>query len=668
MAPQDLSTVLLLWLLIALSLIPISVAAELITQSTNATLPNGISNHGDPNLLCTSTKWSDVAFFFIGNYAAHAGTVVSLPGESTMDFVVTVLLALVFPSSGALRGFRFIGNRTMTRDPLQIALKAGALCMVVRAPNWSPKSGDCLHTLSFVSEDMISTYTPTLHKKKALDRQNIHIVGLLTQYIGISKAEPLLSRRKVDKLLKERRNPVEELNSLKQCTNPRQPVQLSVETPPWLRGSFLLVGRKIHGNLQLPQGYTLVEVPRDASVESYIRSIGNVGDSILNRFETEVIAASYSAPKALVAVAQAVYASVTLYRSRGDQITRYGYAAFGLTVVPYIAMSLMNLLSTLVTPEYAALYMIGSGIMDEAKTRGGVFESVVGRLVDEEVTIDQTFLFSGSFKERDEDHNCEDEVGDNHRESRKMFELSLASEQVHNPASVEKPASEEPAGAKEPEQKTGAVAETSWSAPVTSMTQQRGSTIWAFTRTTQSQLDPMVTASSRLPRDEPCIVVPACYNFKRKITKYSRLDCHYPHTVTPGPLQVIFDMIVRRRNPDSWAATFTLSAIWIAIIGGMSHFKPGSSTLAQRAWIMTWMVYGIFVGGMWRPKVSVLTELWRQTLMARRERIRLGFRFYGNFFGVHIALLYVCLYSTPAVGGFVVVAKMIWEYGNCQRI
>ncbi|KIW94732.1 uncharacterized protein Z519_04709 [Cladophialophora bantiana CBS 173.52] len=649
MAPQDLSTVLSSWLLIALSLIPISIAAEPTAQSTNATLPNGISNHGDPNLLCTSTKWSDVAFFFIGNYAAHAGTVVSLPGESTMDFVVTVLLALVFPSSGALRGFRFIRNSTMTRDPLHVALKAGALCMVVRAPNWSPKSGDCLHTLSFVSKDMIR----------------------------MAKAEPLLSRRKVDKLLKERRNPAEELNSLlngelchrrKQCTNPRQPARLSVETPPWLRGSLLLVGRRIHGNLKLPQGYTLVGVPKDASVESCIRNIDNVGDSILNRFETEVIAASYSTPKALVAIAQAVYASVTLYRSRGDQITRYGYAAFGLTVVPYIAMSLLNLLSTLVTPEYAALYMIGSGIMDEAKTRGGVFESVVGRLVDEEVTVDQTFLFSGSFKERDEDHNCEDEVGDNHRQSRKMFEFDLTSEQVNNPASVEKPGSEDSAGTKEPEQKTSAVVETSWSVPVTSMTRQRSSTIWAFISTTQSRLDPMVTASSRPPRDEPCIVVPACYNFKRKITKYSRLDCHYPRTATPGPLQVIFDIVIRGRNLDSWAATFILSAIWIAIIGGMSHFKPGSSTLAQRAWIMTWMVYGIFVGGMWRPKVSVLTELWRQTRMARRERIPLGFRFYGNFFGVHMALLNVCLYSTPAVGGFVVVAKMIWEYGNCQRI
>jgi hypothetical protein len=147
-------------LVITLSLVNSSIAAALTARSTNTTLPNGYSNHGDPNLLCTPTQWTDVAFFFLGNYAAHAGTVVSRPGEPTPDFVAAMVFALLFPCSGALRGFYSICDGSLTRDPLQTARKARALCMVIRTLNWSPKSGDLLHTLSFVSDDMISIYPP----------------------------------------------------------------------------------------------------------------------------------------------------------------------------------------------------------------------------------------------------------------------------------------------------------------------------------------------------------------------------------------------------------------------------------------------------------------------------------------------------------------------------
>jgi len=72
---------------------------------------------------------------------------------------------------------------------------------------------------------------------------------------------------------------------------------------------------------------------------------------------------------------------MTLYQSRGNQINIYGYAAFGLTVVPYAIISLVNLFSALVTPEYPALFMVGSDIMDEAIRHGATFYGVVGRLV-----------------------------------------------------------------------------------------------------------------------------------------------------------------------------------------------------------------------------------------------------------------------------------------------
>ncbi|MCJ1431033.1 hypothetical protein MMC27_000383 [Xylographa pallens] len=93
------------------------------------------------------------------------------------------------------------------------------------------------------------------------------------------------------------------------------------------------------------------------------------------------LSSSYSFSQAAVAMFQVVFASVTLYRTRGDQIQRYGFAAFGLTVAPYLTMSIINLVSAFVTPNYPALYMIRSETMDEAIAHGGKFEGVVGALI-----------------------------------------------------------------------------------------------------------------------------------------------------------------------------------------------------------------------------------------------------------------------------------------------
>ena len=64
---------------------------------------------------------------------------------------------------------------------------------------------------------------------------------------------------------------------------------------------------------------------------------------------------------------------------KGDQIQCYGYAAFGLTVTPYLLMSIVNLLSTILTPDYSAMYLVSSEAMEEARRReGSRFEGIVG--------------------------------------------------------------------------------------------------------------------------------------------------------------------------------------------------------------------------------------------------------------------------------------------------
>ena len=98
-------------------------------------------------------------------------------------------------------------------------------------------------------------------------------------------------------------------------------------------------------------------------------------------YQKTALSSTYNLPKGLIAIFQLVYASVTLYRVRGDQIQQYGYAAFALTVAPYMVMSIVNLISTLLAPEYPTTYMVRSEVMDEAlKREDAKFEGYVGSI------------------------------------------------------------------------------------------------------------------------------------------------------------------------------------------------------------------------------------------------------------------------------------------------
>ncbi|KAF8241871.1 hypothetical protein K440DRAFT_665110 [Wilcoxina mikolae CBS 423.85] len=55
---------------------------------------------------------------------------------------------------------------------------------------------------------------------------------------------------------------------------------------------------------------------------------------------------------------QIVFGAKGLYDARGHQIERYGYAAYSFTVVPYLLMSLLNLIALLCEPQYPALYLV----------------------------------------------------------------------------------------------------------------------------------------------------------------------------------------------------------------------------------------------------------------------------------------------------------------------
>lgn len=104
------------------------------------TVPEGSTNHGNPNLLCTPASWYDFIIFFFTNYFAHAATVILEPGQSLESTGLCILLALTLPGTGVARAIRAIWNHAATerKNPLKRAARAGALCMVLKKPKDGP--------------------------------------------------------------------------------------------------------------------------------------------------------------------------------------------------------------------------------------------------------------------------------------------------------------------------------------------------------------------------------------------------------------------------------------------------------------------------------------------------------------------------------------------------
>ena len=110
-----------------------------------------------------------------------------------------------------------------------------------------------------------------------------------------------------------------------------------------------------------------------------------------------IISASYNPLGVIAAIFQTLYASFTLYETRGDQLTRYGYAAFGLTVAPYLVMSIVNLFGSLATPTYDTMYLVRSEALGEleGENKGKpCFGGIVGKISegDDQSTSRESFL------------------------------------------------------------------------------------------------------------------------------------------------------------------------------------------------------------------------------------------------------------------------------------
>ena len=464
-------------------------------QNITVTVPEGTQDHGNPSLLCTPTRWTDVAVFFLANYVAHALTTRSLPGEPALGILRAQVAALMFPHAGIMRGIKAIRQRAiLSATPLETAAKAGALCVVIRTPEWLPQRGDvaCVKEINFPVQTRPSTKS-RIDGREAFKTPYFHIEPNMIYFLPSN--------------------------------------------------SIAEKGRKVHGICYLPNGYALAILPSGAQITEICkdkreepevnvqRSLENDPSHPDTRPRIE-LSSNYNLPKCVIAIFQTLYASATLYQTRGDQIQRYGYAAFGLTVAPYLLMSIVNLLGTVLTPDYPCLYLVRSEVMDEAARREGAkFEGMVATLKSDprrvwhyvEFTIDEyEMIFIRSPRDSISQHGLHDATNVVQTQIDSLYGIL-----PQNPRRL---------GAQE---------------------------------RLQNLLQPQESSQDL----KPSLIIDSG---------------SLGHSDNLPPPSILNKVIVY--------VGLIIGVVPIAIVGGLSHFHADHSTIAQRVWTMTWFAVGWYVG------------------------------------------------------------------------
>ncbi|KAL8784955.1 MAG: hypothetical protein Q9195_008821 [Heterodermia aff. obscurata] len=351
-----------------------SATARPASSSGNNTSLSDSSDSSDGQLYCEKTTWYGICWFFFTNYLLHALSVRSLPGENVYSSTAFKLCCLLVPYTGVRRGLSLISRASsLTKDDLQAAARAGALCMVIRKPDWRPEDGQIVHGCQVKESVEEQAPEPVLassdEKNKEIDVSTSEISGT-----GVSAGGAIASQNGFSLNIKEpyeAPKPSSFLDKISRVLvltdrfNNDMPSSSPVDHE----------NIKVHGLCKLAPGYGLSYI--SPNVKVYARHYAQLGDQDVKPTR---IASTHDVPRILFSLIQTVSGGYSLYKARGSQIDRYGFAAFGLTVLPYMVVSIINFIASLLSAEYETVYMVHSTVMDEMVGRGGIVDGVVGSL------------------------------------------------------------------------------------------------------------------------------------------------------------------------------------------------------------------------------------------------------------------------------------------------
>ncbi|KDQ57090.1 hypothetical protein JAAARDRAFT_283642 [Jaapia argillacea MUCL 33604] len=358
---------------------------------------------------------------------------------------------------------------------------------------------------------------------------------------------------------------------------------------------------KIHGGIVLPPGYK-VAIPNSDILRQYFPFRSAINKSI-------VLSRSQSYVKMALSVAQLVYSIITIYRTRGNQLERFGYAAFGLSVFPYAFMSLANFICIGVVGEYTHLYMLRTAVMREAKLRGGVFLGAIGSIKGEDRNGEDGSLADG---EKGGDLAVSDEGNDEKmvkaRKSWAEFSRATISMEIAGPSAGDHSLLEKV------------------------LVIKVGSTTRNF-----RYLPTPKDSESGAPATE--------YIFR--ISQNSNQN-----TIPPGGYISTNDT-----GLGGFIVSLILCIIPLAfilpyiVIYKLSGFHKGGSTVSERFWMMAWVSSGQVVFLFFAFIVVDFPSLAISTA--------------DPYLVVGVSLVSL-LFAIPPIGGFVMVGKMLMEFGSCS--
>jgi hypothetical protein len=279
-------------------------------------------------------------------------------------------------------------------------------------------------------------------------------------------------------------------------------------------------------------------------------------------------------------------------------------------------MSVVNLLGNLITPQYPAVYLVSSSVMTEAVRYGRCsFDGVIGTL--------------------EEDSTTEVEIENEHLRLLNSITLEDSKTTGQLQVSVQELTTKslEPSSTNDE-----SVALDRNAVQRTSQDESRPLLICK-----ESDSDPQSSRKARsvlyIPRDPFLSYYPRFGQAKPKIHIKGKKGG---------------DVWMWRKGSDdnngfmAFLFSILVIVIQIAIIGCLSRFHRGASTLAQRVWTMTWFSFGIIFGYFQYIGMSVNSDE-------------------PGIDGICGSSLVAFLLSAPAIGGLVVVGQMLIAFGSCVR-